>query len=414
MPSAAINESALNRTFIGHVFLDEESHLTIQSFYAAVHHDLLTTLEEYLVDEWEWKVQACLHITVGKATDERQAHFHIPAIQVQLHKLDDEINEMQKRLEDFTEKGSGWRLIRVDELEWRFVQFNSIPFLVGHSRGFTLPPRLFSKRAVINVNDAPDGECFRYAILSALHYDDIDAHHGRASKYHTWVNELNFTGIQLPFQARDLPRFERQNPSLAINLLEWKADGKAILARGSPVTESRKVLNILLVNTHYVGVVNLNRLFNDKKGHNSHTRKYCERCLRPFYNNKSFDEHLPACKKNLQREYKMPRPEKKCLLFTNWAKTISPSHVLYGDIECMILDDGTHKPIMCGYLVVANRQIPSLADVTPIYHEFSGLSCIQNMLAELEKSCLLLHGWNDQHSRESISPLTLIEQEGFN
>ena len=64
--------SALRRHFIGHTFVDEAPHLTIQSFYSAIRPSLLITLEEYN-DHREWKIQACLQITVKKEEEERSA-----------------------------------------------------------------------------------------------------------------------------------------------------------------------------------------------------------------------------------------------------------------------------------------------------------------------------------------------------
>lgn len=407
MPSASVSETALMKNYIGHTFVDDDRHLTIQTFYAAVLPDLLITLEEYFNDGREWKIQACLDVTVVKAQKECPTHFHISAKTTQSYSLDEEVNEMNRRLDEFVQKGSGWQLARVDKLEWRFVQFNSIPFHVGHARNFKLPSNLVSKKAVINVINAPDGECFKYAVLSVLHYTDIPNNNQRASKYRTWLQDLDFTGIVLPFQACDLSRFERQNPQLAINLIEWKKDGHARLARGSPVTEGRKVVNILIVGIHYVGVVHINRLFNDREAHAKNTRQYCDRCLRPFFTMIKLKEHLSACMKNEQREYKMPKHS--LYTFNNWAKTISPSHVIYGDIECMLLSTGEHHPIMAAYLVVPNACIPKLMNIPPEYKQFQGRDCIQKMLAALETTCLELHQWNNRYSHETMDQLTLLE-----
>ena len=320
MPSAIMTETALRCCYIGYTFVDNEQHLTISSFYSAVQADINRIVEEYLADNREWKIQACLLVAVSKGEEERPAHFHNPAITLQSYNSESEMQEMERRMDEYTAKGSGWRLARVEKLELRLVQFNSIPFHVGHAAQFKLPPKLALKQACMNVVGIPDGECFKYAVLSVLHYADITRNRQRASKYAPWLEELNFCGILFPFQAKDLPRFESHNPTIAINLLLWDKKGNAKLARGSPVTEGRLVINILIIDNHYVGVVHLNRLLNDNNEHANNTRKYCQRCLRPFFAQAKLDEHLHACMKNQQGQYNMPQVGKHLLTFLNYER----------------------------------------------------------------------------------------------
>ena len=412
--SSTTTETALDHHYIGHTFMDSVPHLTIASFYAALRHELFRTLDDYLVDHREWKMCSCLHIIVSKSSEERSAHFHLPSIALQSYELDEEKNEMERRLEEFNQKGSGWRMVRIDNLEWRFTQFTSIPFHVGHARNFKLPMKLAAKQSVINITNAPDGECFKYALLSVLHYSEISRNRQRAAKYHPWLNELDFTGIDFPFQARDLPVFERRNPTLAINLLKWKKTGSAGLVRGSPVIDGRRVINIRIVDTHYVGVVDINSLLNDRTGHNRHVCKYCNRCLRPFFSQCKLNEHLPACMRNQQRQYNMPLFGKNNLSFSNFAKTISPTHVIYGDIECMLLPGGEHCPIMCGYVTVPNSSLTALQNTFPSYHSFVGRDCIRQLLSHLCNQVETLCEFNEKYGRENMKPLSPSQQRDLN
>ena len=61
-----------------------------------------------------------------------------------------------------------------------------------------------------------------------LHYNDIAPNRrDRASKYTPWLAEQNWDGITMPMTARQLPKFEKQNPGIVINLLEWRGDKDA-------------------------------------------------------------------------------------------------------------------------------------------------------------------------------------------
>ena len=75
--------------------------------------------------------------------------------------IDDKINHMEGRLEEFCQRGSGWVLQRIVRLLWCRAAFNSIPRHIGHHRNFILPLILKNKKAVINVVNAPENECFK-------------------------------------------------------------------------------------------------------------------------------------------------------------------------------------------------------------------------------------------------------------
>ena len=75
--------------------------------------------------------------------------------------IDEEMDEMERKLESFCQKGSDWRLEKIIQLSWCQVAFHSIPRRVGHHRGFKLPCGLRNKKAVVNVTNAPADECFK-------------------------------------------------------------------------------------------------------------------------------------------------------------------------------------------------------------------------------------------------------------
>ena len=72
-----------------------------------------------------------------------------------------EIETMEEKLDTFCQRGSGWVLEKVVQLFWCRTAFNSIPQRVGHHRGFKLPQALSAKKAVVNVVNAPDDQCFK-------------------------------------------------------------------------------------------------------------------------------------------------------------------------------------------------------------------------------------------------------------
>src|SRR5437773_8842869 len=81
------------------------------------------------------------------------------------------------------------------------------PTGAGH---IPLSADLSAKKGVVNPQNK-DNECFRWAILSALH--PVSQNAERISKYQQYYDTLNFKDIEFPVQADEivLQRFERQN-----------------------------------------------------------------------------------------------------------------------------------------------------------------------------------------------------------
>ena len=68
-----------------------------------------------------------------------------------------------------------------------------------------LPPFIKNKKACINVENQ-DGECFKWAILPALHPAKTNTN--RVTTYVTHENGLNFKGTDFPFDPRKDSKFE--------------------------------------------------------------------------------------------------------------------------------------------------------------------------------------------------------------
>ena len=80
-----------------------------------------------------------------------------------------------------------------DGLENVVLKVSMCENVVGRGK-FTLPKDLAKRTAVVNVNC--ERACFKYAVLSVLHYNDFrKQYRQRVSKYAAWENKLNFDGL---------------------------------------------------------------------------------------------------------------------------------------------------------------------------------------------------------------------------
>lgn len=119
-------------------------------------------------------------------------------------------------MEEFQQRESGWTLKRIELLNVIISKFN--PQRCGCF--ISLPKAISDKRACINIINSDD-ECFKWSVVSALaHLKGYKINNPtRIQTYGKYENEfyLNFSGIDLPMDINDIPKFEQQN-NLSINL----------------------------------------------------------------------------------------------------------------------------------------------------------------------------------------------------
>jgi len=82
--------------------------------------------------------------------------------------FDSAIGFIMQDIEVFIQNGSNWIVESVQSFDLRVVKYFSAPNKRGHSF-VDLPPRLKAKKAVINVDNASEHNCFMFAILSRVH-----------------------------------------------------------------------------------------------------------------------------------------------------------------------------------------------------------------------------------------------------
>ena len=194
-------------------------------FRAAKHmiHSRVNNLEEHAD---EYKVQPILRLSVvkvdaeGNVTISDKQTFALCALAMTENDIDRVVSGLLQQVEAYVRNGSNWVIDDVDYFDLRITKFHSAPHVRGHGI-FPLSQRLTRKQAVINVDNLGGRDCFKYAVLSVLHSNEIERNRQRKSMYQAWENELDFGGIQWPMTAAQLDRFHRQNPTIMVNVLQW-------------------------------------------------------------------------------------------------------------------------------------------------------------------------------------------------
>ena len=77
------------------------------------------------------------------------------------------------------------------------------------------------KKATINPKDTDD-KCFQYTAAVALNYEEIKQNPERASNMKPFINRYNWKGKNYPSKIDDWKTFEKNDPTIALNILYIK------------------------------------------------------------------------------------------------------------------------------------------------------------------------------------------------
>ena len=176
------------------------------------------------------------------------------------------------------------------------IDFHRLNLTRGSSY-IPLPDWLAKKKAIINPKNS-DMECFKWAVIAAMRWEEIDRDHQRITKLKRFEGDFDWTGIKFPASSRDINRFESRN-EITINILAFK-DKKVYICRKGK--EYGRVANLMLImdrnNKHYVVIKSLRRLLSRQNSKHKESQHFCINCLQGFREKKSRDEHLVYCRNN--------------------------------------------------------------------------------------------------------------------
>ena len=117
-----------------------------------------------------------------------------------------------EKIQQFQNNGSGWVF---ENAECFDINIDPLEPLSGSSY-ISLPKNLEDKKAVINIRNENDHECFKWAITSTIY--QREKHPQRLNK--EMINNsqnFNWGGIDFPVTIKQIDKFERQN-NYAINV----------------------------------------------------------------------------------------------------------------------------------------------------------------------------------------------------
>ena len=79
------------------------------------------------------------------------------------------------------------------------------------------------KKAAINPISKKD-KCFQYAVTISLNYEEIGKHAEQITKNKPFINKYSWEGINYPSEKGDRKKFEKNNGTIALNVLYAKKE----------------------------------------------------------------------------------------------------------------------------------------------------------------------------------------------
>ncbi|XP_025192055.1 uncharacterized protein LOC112592257 [Melanaphis sacchari] len=284
--------------------------------------------------------------------------------------------------EAYTSRGSGFTLESIDGLLLAVYKYTPM----DGSSYIPLPAYIDKKKGTINPQNS-DQECFKWAILAR--YVTGPSVYRIGENYRQHEDKHNFNGISFPTPMSDISKFEKNNPTVSVNV--YGLDKKFQPPRKYPtyevyplrVVDEEKAnhFDLLLVadesGSHYIYISNFSRLIRSQKTGHKESVVFCKRCFTSFDNQRykyklngrdALTQHKLICDAHKPILPVMPK-EGECLQFEAWRNTQRHPIVIYADFETILMkmDDKNegntkimhrHEAMSYGLIVKASDDVP--------------------------------------------------------
>ena len=225
---------ALDRSYILYESRgDKDAKLTLYKYFDKIKPYLKDMIDNHKA-KGEWKIQLVMRIIFVSFIDANETQImHTKSDNIIIIRsgvetediINDLFNTFRNRCQEGLEtkmKGSSYIFERTDLLEYHHHKIS----LKRRSSYIESPEWLKSKGVTINPKNTKDNNCFQYAIIAALNHQNIDHHPERIYKLKPFINNYNWKDIDFPVHSKDWRTFERNNKTIAFNVLYVPCNAK--------------------------------------------------------------------------------------------------------------------------------------------------------------------------------------------
>ena len=257
-----------------------------------------------------------------------------------------------------------------DEVLFMDIDFHQLNLTRGSSY-FPLLEWLADKKAIINPQNQ-DQECFKWAVIAASKWEEIDSHPERTSKLKRFEKGFDWSGIKFPVTVKDIKGFEIKNRIL-INLLAIEDRDTYICRKGG---NYERVINLMIIDNYYIAIKSFSRLLASENSKHKGKEHFCTNCLQGFHQKIPRDEHMRYYLDNESVKVEMSH-KKPIVEFCDGQYQFKVPFIMYSDFESLLEPiQGSNKNPSGPWATVTNNHIPS---GWCVYSEFA-YGVVQNPL----------------------------------
>ena len=226
----------------------------------------------------------------------------------------------------------------LDKIMHLYINFHRLVLTWGSSY-IELPEWLKSKKAVINLQNKDEG-CFKWAVIEALHHEEIKHHPERISLLRPYENQYSWKGLEFPVSIKKIYKFEKNNPNMAVNVLLSHKKNIYTAHRSGRNVKCKKQVNLLMIvggeNRHCTVIKSISRLLSKLNGTTRRAYHFCINCLNSFRTEPARDKHYEDCSSNGHVKVKMSTEKEKWLKFNDGQYQFKVTFMLYADFESIL------------------------------------------------------------------------------
>ena len=165
------------------------------------------------------------------------------------------INHMAQQVENPALRDSKFVFDNIMHMDISVHRLN----LTRGSSYIPLPDWLGKKNAILNPKNL-DEKCFKWSVIAALKWREIEQDHQRVSKLKRYEDEFDWSEISYPVSTKDIYKFELRN-RIGVNVLALNGKTPYICRKGG---DYDRVANLTIIEDgekkHYVAIKSLERL----------------------------------------------------------------------------------------------------------------------------------------------------------
>ena len=325
----------------------------------------------------------------------------------------------------------------LDKIMHLYINFHKLVLTRGSSY-IELPEWIKSKKAVINRQNK-DEECFKWAVIAALHHEEIRKGHQRISRLGPYENQYNWKEVEFPVSIKKIDQFEKNNPGKAVNVLfsSKKSQKKNIyIVRSSERNvKCKKQANLLMIEDcekrHYTSIKGISRLLKSLSANHKTAYHFCMNCVNGFRTEAARDKHYEYCSSNGHVKVKMPTEKEKWLKFHDGQYQFMVPFMLHADFESILKSVNERyknkvnrmkagRKGKASYTEKINTHLPSgwcvhssfaYGDVSDPLKMYRGKDCVEKFVEYIEEEVKRLYETFPQQPMIKITDVLKREHE---